>query len=212
MLHWGSFYVKLRSVNSCLSDNYLWLTVNRNLILFSCFLKTRRAHFLVVLSASSPAWASSASSLRAWDTDFALVSAPQWRVACKTFALSADRRTATEKVMWKTRWREKEWRKKIKLERKGSEEVEKERTERKEQSFLSVSLLGTVMSVNICWWHIFYHSKSHSFRHFHGSRAATTAKEARCCCKPGKWDNEHVRELAHSGLFKLSPQTVCIKH
>lgn len=39
---------------------------------------------------------------------------------------------------------------KIKLERKGSEELEKERTKRKEQSFLSVSLLGTVMSVNIC--------------------------------------------------------------
>lgn len=39
---------------------------------------------------------------------------------------------------------------KIKLERKGSEELEKERIKRKEQSFLSVSLLGTVMSVNIC--------------------------------------------------------------
>lgn len=50
------------------------------------------------------------------------------------------------------RWRDKEGKKKKKrkLERKGSEEIEKERPEWKEQGFLSVSLLGTVMWVNIC--------------------------------------------------------------
>lgn len=101
------------------------------------------------------------------------------KVTCESFTVSTDRRKDREMTTWKIRWRDKEGvKKKAWKERKWRSRNGKESTERKEQGFLSVSLLGTVTSVNICWWHIFYHSKSHSFRHFHGSRALTNAKES----------------------------------
>lgn len=63
------------------------------------------------------------------------------RLACKSFAVSTDRRKDREMAMWKTRWRDKGGKKKRKLERKGSEEIEKEKAR----------MEGTGLSLCHCW-------------------------------------------------------------
>lgn len=125
---------------------------------------------------------------------------PLCRAACKRFAVSTDRRKDREMAMCKMRWREKEGEKKEKEKKKAWKERKwrnrkENKTDQKEQGFPSVSLLETVMRINIWWWHTFYHSKSHSLRHFHGSRALTNAKEAGLLLQARK-----VRQWAHNRI------------
>lgn len=67
-----------------------------------------------------------AQDTRAQDTRLALISAPLSAVTCKSFAVSTDRRKDREMAIWKMRWRDKKIRGR-ELERKGSEEIEKEK-------------------------------------------------------------------------------------